>query len=309
MAKLKDLALKEEIFTSGHRLCIGCGHSIAVRQVLSVLDSPVVISAATGCLEVCTTIYPYNAWKTPWIHSLFENAAATIAGAETMYKALKKKGKIPQNRNVRFAAFAGDGGTYDIGLQSLSGAMERGHNIVYFCLNNQAYMNTGAQRSSATTLGAHTTTSPAGKEIKGKQQYDKDLTKIMAGHNIPYVAQSSPARWNDLTKKAKKAFNTAGPVFINILTPCPTDWKSETSQVLRLTQTAHDTCVWPLYEATEGKYKINYKPKEKLPVTEWLKPQGRFKHLLKPENEEIVNSIQSEVDKRWEELLKLEANS
>ena len=305
MAKIKDLALREERLIGGHRLCPGCGHSIAVRQILSAVENPVVIANATGCLEVCTTIFPYSAWKTPWIHSAFENAAATASGIEAMYRSLKRQGKINPEKEIKFMAIGGDGGTYDIGLQSLSGAMERGHNMVYVCNDNEAYMNTGGQRSSATPYGAHTSTTPVGKIKKGKQQFRKDLTQIMVSHNIPYVAQTSPARWKDLTNKANKAFDVEGPAFLNILSVCPTDWKIVPSMGLRITQLAHDTCFWPLYEVENGRYKINYKPKKKLPIEEWLKPQGRFKHILKPENKDIVTMLQKEVDRRWEELNRL----
>jgi pyruvate ferredoxin oxidoreductase beta subunit len=188
MANLKELSKKEEVLSGGHRLCAGCGASIVARQVLSALDDPVVVANATGCLEVATTIYPYTSWKSSFIHNAFENAAATISGAEAMFSSLKKQGKI--DKEVKFIAFGGDGGTYDIGIQSLSGALERGHNFVYVCYDNEAYMNTGIQRSSATPRGAWTTTSPAGKVIPGKTQYRKDLTAIVVAHNIPYVAQA-----------------------------------------------------------------------------------------------------------------------
>ena len=199
----------------------------------------------------------------------------------------------------------GDGGTYDIGLQALSGTVERGHDIVYVCYDNNAYANTGGQRSSATPMGASATTSPQGSQSPGKLQWRKDLTKVLVAHNIPYVAQASPYRWQDLYNKAKKAFETKGPAFLNVLCLCPTEWKYDVSQGIRLAQLATDTCVWPLYEVENGKYKINYKPKEKKPVLEWLKGQGRFRHLFKEENAPILEEIQKQVDKDWEELNKL----
>jgi len=302
MPSIKELAKRKEKFVSGHRLCPGCGAGVIARLVMLAIDKPVVVGCATGCLEVSSTIFPYSSWDTPFIHSAFENVAATISGAESAYKALKKQGKI--DKDIVFVAFGGDGGTYDIGLQSLSGAAERGHRMLYVCYNNQAYMNTGIQRSSATPRGASTTTSPAGKVIPGKLQFSKDIMSIMIAHNIPYAAQTIPGRWNDIVNKVEKAINTDGFSFINVLSPCRLGWPHKPEMAMEITRIAVETCFWPLYECESGKYKLNYKPKEKKPITEWLKLQGRFAHLLKPGNEHIVEEIQKEVDRRWEELLK-----
>jgi len=303
--KLKDLALMEDRLVAGHGMCLGCGIPLIFKIILRATEDPIIVANATGCLEVCTTIFPRTAWNCMWVHSAFENAAATAAGVEAMYKSLKNKGRIPADKKIKFLATGGDGGTYDIGLQSLSGAMERGHKIVYVCYDNNAYANTGGQRSSATPLGASATTSPAGVRSPGKAQKKKDLTKILAAHNIPYVAQASPHRWQDLYNKAKKAFEVDGPAFLNILCLCPTEWKYEESQGIKLAQLAADTCVWPVYEVEDGKYKINYKPKEKKPVLEWLKSQGRFRHLFKEENAWLLEEIQKQVDKDWDDLNKL----
>jgi len=273
-----------------------------VRQILLALDEPVVIAEATGCLEVATTIYPYSAWRVPWIHNAFENAAATISGVETAYRSLVKQGKMEEG-DVTFLAFAGDGGTYDIGLQSLSGAVERGHNFMYVCLDNGAYMNTGIQRSSATPFGAHTTTSPAGKVIPGKVQFRKPLTEIMAAHDMPYVAQASPSRWRDLMEKARKGAAADGPAFLNVLASCPRGWRHPTDQTIEVSRIATDTCWWPLFEVNEGEWKLNYKPRQKRPIIDWLEPQGRFRHLMRPENQPLVEKIQAEVDRRWDLLL------
>jgi len=302
MPSIKELAKRKEKFVSGHRLCPGCGAGVIARLVMLAIDKPVVVGCATGCLEVSSTIFPYSSWDTPFIHSAFENVAATISGAESAYKALKKQGKIDED--IVFVAFGGDGGTYDIGLQSLSGAAERGHRMLYVCYNNQAYMNTGIQRSSATPRGASTTTSPAGKVIPGKLQFSKDIMSIMIAHNIPYAAQTIPGRWNDIVNKVEKAISTDGFSFINVLSPCRLGWPHKPEIAMEITRIAVETCFWPLYECENGKYKLNYKPKEKKPITEWLKLQGRFAHLLKPGNEHIVEEIQKEVDRRWEELLK-----
>jgi pyruvate ferredoxin oxidoreductase beta subunit len=305
MAKLKDLAQMEDRLVAGHGMCLGCGIPLIFKIVLRATEDPLIIANATGCLEVCTTIFPRTSWNVTWIHSAFENAAATIAGVEAMFKALKKKGRISADKKIRFLGVGGDGGTYDIGLQSLSGAMERGHDIVYICYDNNVYANTGGQRSSATPLGASATTSPAGSKSPGKIQRRKDLTKVLVAHKIPYVAQASPHRWQDLYNKAKRAFEVEGPAFLNVLCLCPTEWKYSESQGINLARMAADTCVWPLYEVENGKYKINYKPKEKKPVLEWLKPQGRFRHLFKEENSWMISEIQAEVDKDWADLNKL----
>ncbi len=306
MANLKELSKKEELFTGGHRLCTGCGAGIIARQVLLAcndLGKPVVVANATGCLEVATTIFPFTAWKVPWFHSAFENAAATISGIETAYKSLKKKGKISED--INFITFGGDGGTYDIGLQALSGAMERGHRILYICYNNEAYMNTGIQRSSATPKGANTTTAPSGKKSAGKVQARKDLTAIMVAHNIPYIAQTALGFHNDLITKVQKALSTDGATFMNIIQPCRLGWIYPPEETVRLGRLAADTCVWPIYEVENGTYKLNYIPKEKKPVTDWLKSQGRFKHLFSPGNEEVLKQIQKDVDKNWEKILSL----
>ncbi|MBI5027078.1 MAG: pyruvate ferredoxin oxidoreductase [Nitrospirae bacterium] len=300
--KLKELSKKEDLFTHGHRMCSGCGTPIIIKQVLMASDYPVIASNATGCLEVSSCISLYTAWKIPWIHSAFENAAATIAGVETMYSALKKQGKI--DREIKFVAFGGDGGTYDIGLQSLSGAMERGHDMLYICYDNGAYMNTGIQRSSATPFGADTTTSPAGSVVPGKMQQRKNLTKIMAAHDIPYVAQASPAHWQDLIRKVKKAFEIKGPKFMNVISPCNRGWRSRTDDAIELSRLAVDTCYWPLYEVENGITKVTYTPRNKKPIVDFLKPQGRFKHLFSPENEWILKKLQEDIDKEWDELLR-----
>ncbi|MBS3908675.1 MAG: pyruvate ferredoxin oxidoreductase [Actinobacteria bacterium] len=302
MATIKELSRKPELLTGGHRLCAGCGASVAVRQVLLGANDQVIGGIATGCLEVSTTPYPFSAWKIPFIHNAFENAAATISGVESAYNALKRKGKI--EKEMKFVAFGGDGGTYDIGLQSLSGAMERGHNMVYVCYDNGAYMNTGIQRSSSTPFGASTTTSPAGKVRPGKPQQRKDLAQIMAAHNIPYVAQASISHWKDLVKKAEKAFSVEGPAFLNIMAPCPRGWRTPNEITIEIAKISVQTGYWPLYEVEDGEWKLNFKPKALKPITDFLKPQGRFRHLFKPGNEHLLETFQVEIDKNWSRLKK-----
>jgi len=297
---LKELSKKEELFTHGHRMCSGCGAPIVVKQLLLASDYPIVAANATGCLEVSTCISEYTAWKIPWIHNAFENAAATLSGVEAMYRSLRKQGKI--DKEIKFVAFGGDGGTYDIGFQSLSGAMERGHDMLYICYDNGGYMNTGIQRSSATPIGTDTTTSPAGSVVKGKMQQRKNLTRIMTAHGIPYVAQASPAHWRDTVVKFKKALEITGPKFINVIAPCNRGWRSSTDDAILLSRLAVDTCYWPLYEVEHGVTKINYTPKDKRPVEEFLRPQGRFKHMFAPGNEWLITLLQDEVDREWERL-------
>jgi len=303
MANLKELTHREDRLEGGHRLCAGCGASIAVRQVLLGAGiEPVVVGCATGCLEVSTTIYPYSSWKTPFIHNAFENSAATVSGVEAAFKGLKAAGKIPADKKVKFVAFGGDGGTYDIGLQSLSGAMERGHDMVYVCYDNGAYMNTGIQRSSATPKGAWATTAQIGAAQQGKQQRRKDLTAIMAAHNIPYVAQASISHWKDLTDKAEKAFAVEGPAFLNIFAPCPRGWRIPYDTTVEIAKSAVQTGYWPLYEVEDGVWRQTVKVVNRKPLEEFLKPQGRFKHLFKPENAALLAEVQADVDKQWDAL-------
>ncbi len=303
---LKKLSHKESSVAPGHRCCAACGSIIAIKEVLLAVDEPVVISFATGCLEVATTIFPYSAWRVPYIHCAFENSAAVMSGVEAAYQSLKKQGRLPapaEDKEIKFIAFGGDGGTYDIGLQALSGAMERGHDMLYVCYDNQAYMNTGIQRSGSTPKGAATSTSPAGEVIPGKTQFRKDLTKIMAAHSIPYVAQTTPDRWNDLMGKVQKAMEIRGPKFINILSSCFRGWRCAPEASLDVTKLAVETRFWPLYEVENGKWKLNYKPKKHVPIEEWLKIQRRFQHLLTPQNKPLVEQIQKDIDDRWNELL------
>ena len=311
MYNVKEIvANKPSRFTAGHRMCAGCGAPAVARMILRAVheDDHVVVSNATGCMEVSTFIYPYTAWTDSYIHTAFESAAAAESGVEAAYNALKRRGAIPENENTKFITFGGDGGTYDIGIQSLSGAMERGHDLLYVCYDNGAYMNTGIQRSSATPRFADTTTSPAGKKIPGKMQSRKDLTEIMVSHHIPYIAQTAAyMNFKDLYEKAEKAIYTKGAKFMNVLAPCPRGWGYPTEDLMEINKLAVETCYWPLYEVENGIYHINYKPTEKKPVAEFLKTQKRFRHMFKEGNEWMIEEFQKEVDKRWQELLDKEA--
>ncbi len=302
METLKQLLAKPERLAPGHRTCQGCAMPIIVRSVLRATDKPVVIANATSCLEVTTTLYPQSSWKVPWIHSLFENAPPTMSGVIAVYEQLKRKKKIKED--VKFIVFGGDGSTYDIGLQSLSGAWERRDNFLYVCYDNEAYQNTGNQRSSATPLGAITTTTPLGKFYKGKLKSRKNIMKIAEAHELPYLAQAGVHNWVDLHQKAKKAIEINGPTFLNVLSPCVAGWKYDSSLTIEIAKLATETCFWPLYEIEDGKYRLNYKPAKKLPIKEFIKSQGRLKHLLEPKNKNILDNLQSEVDRRWTDLLK-----
>ena len=305
---LKTLTHKERLLTTGHRMCSGCGAATIVNQVLLAIDEPVVISNASGCLEVSTCLFPYTAWKVPWIHSAFENAAATASGMETMYRSLRKQGKL--KKEMKFIAFGGDGGTYDMGMQAISGAMERGHQLLYICYDNGAYMNTGIHRSSATPFAADTTSCPVGSKVAGKPHRRKDFTRIMAAHNLAFTAQASPHNWNDLMTKVRKALATNGPAYIGIISPCNRGWRTQANDSILLSRLAAETCYWPLYEVENGTWTINYDPRERRkPVSEWLKLQGRFKHLFTPGNEAVLAQFQKYVDDDWESLKKLQEMS
>lgn len=307
---LKELNKIPVRLASGHRLCAGCAESIIARQILMGTEKDVAVSVSTGCFEVSTTIFPYTSWNIPMVHTAFGNGAAGAAGLETAYKSLKRQGKI--DKDIKFVNFAGDGATYDIGLQALSGAMERGHDMMFVCFNNEAYMNTGIQRSSATEKGASTTTSWNGAESYGKKEYPKDMTAVMVAHNIPYVAQTAPYAWRDMVTKARKAFECGGPSFINAISPCPRGRRFAPSDTIAISKLAVDCCVWPLYEVVDGEYSLSADSLriadgkvEKKPITDWFDSQGRFKHLKDERWAPVVEEIQKDVDKKWEKLLKL----
>jgi pyruvate ferredoxin oxidoreductase beta subunit len=300
--RIKDFTEKESPLTNGHRMCPGCGAPTAVHQGLMGVESPVVVVNATGCLEVSTTVYPFSSWRVPWIHTAFENAGAGVSGVEAAYVALKKRGKI--DKEIKFVAFGGDGGTYDIGLQSLSGALERGQDFTYICYNNGGYMNTGAQRSSATPKGANATTSPAGTASAGKPQKPKDLTAIVEAHHIPYVAQTTLFNATDVAEKVKRAVETPGPAFVNILVPCVLFWGIDPSLQQDICKLAADTRFWPVYEVVDGVWKLTYKPKKRVPIEEFLKPQARFRHLFKGDaSKAMLEEIQADVDADWQVIL------
>ena len=295
---LKNLPEVEPL-SPGHRACQGCGEVLALRQAMKALGMNVIVSSATGCMEIITSPFPQSAWRVPWIHVAFENAAAVASGVESAYKAMNRKGIIKSPDTV-FIGMGGDGATADIGMQALSGALERGHNFIYFCFDNEAYMNTGIQRSSSTPYGAATTTSPAGKKSIGQSTWKKNMAAIAVAHGTPYVATASPAYPIDLMNKVKKASLVPGPAYIHFYSPCPTGWRCGLEEGIEVAKLAVQTKVFPLYEVIDGEYFLSRKVAKPKPVSEYFKPQRRFRHLTEAE----VAKIQARIDLEYEALLK-----
>ncbi len=302
LKNFKGFSLKNmpevEPLSPGHRACQGCGEVLALRQAMKAIGTNVVVCSATGCMEIITSPFPQTAWRVPWIHVAFENAAAVASGVEAAYKAMNRK-KIIDRPDVTILAYGGDGATADIGLQSLSGALERGHNFVYLCLDNEAYMNTGIQRSSSTPFGASTTTSPPGRKSSGQATWKKNVPEIAVAHGIPYVATASPAFPVDLMNKVKKASLVPGPAYVHIYSPCPTGWRCAVDESLRVARLAVESKVFPLYEVIDGEYILSRKTSRPKPVSEYFKPQRRFRHLTDDE----IEFFQKMVDLQYEKLL------
>ena len=293
----KNLVSTKEFVAEGHSFCIGCGEVLAIRLACKALGENVILNMPTGCAEICTTPLPVTSWRVPWMHTLFENAAATISGVEAGLKILMEKGKIPE-RDIFTVVMAGDGATSDIGVQALSGAMERGHNFLYICLDNEAYMNTGIQRSSATPYGASTTTAPAGKLSIGQTTWKKDMVALAVAHNIPYAATACPSYPFDLMNKVKKGAEVKGPAYIHILSPCPTGWRCPSNITIEIGRLAVETGIFPIYEVENGCYRLNIDRPTLKPIEEYTKPQGRFRHL--PDEE--IRKIQERVNEEYRKL-------
>ncbi|MCX6002863.1 MAG: pyruvate synthase subunit PorB [Chloroflexi bacterium] len=291
------LAPKIDGLAPGHRACVGCGEALAVRIACKAMGENIIVSNATGCMEVVSSQLPVTAWDIPWIHTLFENAAAVASGVESALKVMVRKGRRP-DKGTKAVAMAGDGGTSDIGLQALSGALERGHDLLFICFDNEAYMNTGIQRSSATPFGASTTTSPAGKKSIGQKTWKKNMPAIAVAHDIPYVATASPSYPFDMMEKVKKGLAVNGPAYIHVLSVCPTGWRSAPDLSVRLGRLAVQTGVFPLYEVENGKYKLSIDPSPLRPIQDYLKLQGRFRHL----SEGMAKQIQDRVINEYEKL-------
>jgi pyruvate ferredoxin oxidoreductase beta subunit len=292
------LVNQQEPFKPGHRACQGCAEALAVRLVAKALGQNVVVASATGCMEIISSPLPFTNWGVPWIHVAFENASAVLSGAEGGYRALVRKGKL-EDKGTVFLGMGGDGATSDIGLQSLSGALERGHNFVYVCYDNEAYMNTGIQRSSCTPFGASTTTSPAGRNVSGNVTWKKNMPEIAVAHNIPYVATACASYPFDLMQKVQKAAQTPGPAYVHILSVCPTGWRLPSSKAIWIGRLAVETGVFPLYEVVNGAYHVTQQVPELKPVETYLKPQGRFRHLTP----DMIEQIQKRVREDYEKLL------
>ncbi len=284
-----------ELLASGHRACAGCGAALIARHTLKAAGKNTIVVNATGCLEVFTTPYPETSWKVPWIHGAFENAAAIASGIDTALRLKKQRNK------VNLIVMGGDGGTFDIGFQTISGAFERGHKFTYICYDNEAYMNTGVQRSGATPRFADTTTTPAGRKIHGKTQFSKPMPLIMAAHGA-YVATANIAFVQDYIKKVQTALAFDGPSYIQVFSFCPTGWKYPSHMGIQVAKLAYETGIWPMYEIKDGLLSFTQKPSELKPVDDYLKQQGRFKHLTKAE----IKIMQNHVTDNWNKLLKLE---
>lgn len=306
----RDIAEKPDLFMSGHRACAGCGATTVLRLLMKATRGPTIVTSATGCMEIVSSMYPYTSWSVPWVHTAFENAAANAAGIEAAIKIMKKKGRL-KYEHVDVIAIAGDGGTYDIGIQALSGAVERGHDFLFVLYDNEAYMNTGIQRSGGTPLGAATTTSPAGTVMPGKLEAKKPITEIMVAHEMPYVATASPYYWRDLIIKARRGLEVEGPAFLHVFAPCPRGWRTDPAKSMEIAKLAVETCVFPLWECVNGEYQLSapskviaLAPEKKKPVKEYLQLQGRFRHLFTPKFEKLADEIQKITDQRWQKLLK-----
>jgi pyruvate ferredoxin oxidoreductase beta subunit len=307
---------KEEYYSSGHRACQGCGEALAIRLMAKALGKDTVVTNATGCMEVTATPYPTTAWKLPWVHVAFPNSASVGAGVESALKVLRRKGKIA-DRDIKVVSIGGDGGSFDIGFQAISGAMERGHNMIYIVYDNEAYMNTGIQRSGGTPYGASTTTAPAGKASVGNTTWKKNMAEIMVAHRVPYVATATHSYPIDFMNKVKKARKVIGPAFIHCLAVCPTGWRCPSDACIKMARLAVETGVFPLYEVENGKYKLSPdNPKKLRPIEDYLKPQGRFRHLTPDQINKFrelamieYNKVLERVkcSKSWDELKKLKS--
>lgn len=298
------LVTKKENFAPGHRACIGCGEALAVRLACKALGDDVIIANATGCIEIISSQLPYTSWRLPWIHTLFENTAAVASGIEAGLKAMARKGR-GLAVEAKAVAMAGDGGTSDIGLQALSGALERGHDFLFLCFDNEAYMNTGIQRSSATPYGASTTTSPVGRASIGQFTWKKNVPAIVVAHNVPYVATACPSYPFDLMDKVKKGLETSGPAYVHIFSVCPTGWRCLPELSVRIGRLAVETGIFPLYEVENGQYKLDFDFPKLRPIDDYLKLQGRFKHLSPDE----IKKIQDRVTTEYQKLKEMAARS
>ena len=297
---VRDLP-REELFAPGHGLCAGCTAGTVVRHLLKVSGRNTIVVNATGCVEVATTMYPYTSWRVPWLHVAFENAAAAASGIEAALRVMARKGLIDPDKRINIIVLAGDGGTYDIGLQALSGMLERGHRVMYVLYDNEAYMNTGIQRSGSTPLHAWTTTTPMGSVMRGKMQPKKPIAEIVAAHRIPYIATANVAYPIDMDQKFVKGLQTEGPSFIHVLQPCPTGWRFDPKYGIEVGRLAVETAMWINWEMARGEFRVTVRVPKRKHVRRYLEIQGRFRGL----GEEEIREIQEIVDREVERINKM----
>ena len=286
MHGLKDIK-RNEFFVSGHGACPGCGIAIAIKNVMRILGPDATVYVPASCAVVFSAQYPNSSFRTPYFFTAFENTGAVTTGIRAAYRRRGKKSLV--------VGIAGDGGTFDIGLQALSSALDRNEDIIYVCVDNEAFMNTGIQRSSSTPFGAWTTTSPVGSKVQGKRTFKKDLMKIVEAHDPPYAATLSIAHYNDFVKKVDKAKHMSGFRFLHILTPCVPGWKYESAMSVEIAKLAVETGMWTLFEYEDGESRTTYKPKQMLPVSDDLKLQGRFRHM----KDEDIKTLQRWLCGKW----------
>jgi len=289
---------REELFAPGHGLCAGCIAGTIAKLLLKATGPNTIVVTPTGCLEVSTSMYPYTSWRVPWIHVAFENAAAVASGIEAAIKALQRKGVLDPSKRINVVVIGGDGGTVDIGLQALSGMLERGHRVLYVLYDNEAYMNTGIQRSGATPIKAWTTTTPVGKVLRGKLQPKKPIAEIVAAHRIPYVATANPAYYIDMMNKFKKGLMVEGPSFVHVIQPCTTGWRFDPRYGIKIARLATETAMWINWELENNEvFRVTVPVPKRKHVRHYIRTQGRFNHLTDEDIEEIQKYIDKEVER------------
>ncbi|MGM0398995.1 MAG: pyruvate synthase subunit PorB [Halobacteriota archaeon] len=301
-----EISHDDDLFKPGHRACAGCGPALAMRFITEATGENTIISQSTGCMEVVSSPYPESSWDVSWIHDVFANAPGVASGVEAAYRAFDNKEGFEEyedHDDVNFVVIGGDGATFDIGMRSLSGMMERGHDILYIAYDNEAYMNTGIQRSSSTPLGASTTTSPAGEESFGNDTNKKNMPAIAADHGCSYVATASIAYPTDFKKKIEKALEHDGPKYIQVSSPCMLGWQFDSAETVSIAKLAVQTGMHPLFEIENGEVTDVMSLSNRKPVEEYLEKQGRYKHLFaKDDGDEVIEEIQAYIDEQAEEL-------
>jgi pyruvate ferredoxin oxidoreductase beta subunit len=300
-----EISHDDDLFTPGHRACAGCAPALAMRHLTEATGENTIVAMATGCMEVVSSPFPESSWQVSWVHDVFANAAGVASGIEAAYRAFDSKDRdvFMDAEDVNFVVAAGDGATFDIGIRSLSGMMDRGHDILYVCYDNEAYMNTGIQRSSATPFGASTTTSPPGEESFGDDTTKKDMPAIAAAHGCSYVATASIGYPQDFKDKVRRGLEQGGPTYVQVSTPCMLGWEFDPEDTVTVAKLAVETGLHPLYEVVDGELEDVKRIRDRKPVREYLELQGRFDHLFEQDGgAEVVADLQSFVDERADEL-------